>query len=584
MSIYIPDYKVEFLSGSTSLHTFGSGSTNKISSFRVKPGLTAAIGSFEVVIPDTGSDANGFATGKAFANIETYDTAKFWYTDSGSLPTDPQFEGRIDSKKVDFDGGYIRTFIGRDLGEGLFRWLKRRAFTGSTTSTVYILRDNAGLSGSNSYIDASGNLYPIIMENQNCFEALKEISDFDNKDFYVDINGRLHWFERQSTVGAETFIEGTNILSYRLIKDMTEVYNIYAVFGAQNPDVYTGSYRPTRWGPTNIDDWTEAGDAGNWTGYIESGSGAGSLAVGYSTGDKATGSASISTEWTSAAGADTYTVYLRRSFDPELHFNSGDFMAFFHKTDTVMTEQCTSTQLRLKTGTNHYYYTNIEPTFAYENWQSHPKIELGPRNEGVTVLTQLDQNTGSYKWIRSGSPDWYNISSIELVGRHVYTGTAGLNYLMIDGLYFATRFQFLTGSTTSQTAYGIRLKPITDDKYTSDEYCKNVAQTLLAENSTPTTQIEVVTLGKPDLVMGNKYQLTIQSENINGNYELIDLEQQWENNYFKSKCLFTNKKQIRTPIALINYPVQRVKTDFDLMTGRLVYGPAYRWGRGMLNP
>ena len=54
--VFAPAYKVEFWSGSTLLHGFGSGYTNKISSFRIKPGLTAAIGSFEIEIPDTGRD------------------------------------------------------------------------------------------------------------------------------------------------------------------------------------------------------------------------------------------------------------------------------------------------------------------------------------------------------------------------------------------------------------------------------------------------------------------------------------------------------------------------------------------------
>ena len=134
-------------------------------------------------------------------------------------------------------------------------------------------------------------------------------------------------------------------------------------------------------------------------------------------------------------------------------------------------------------------------------------------------------------------------------------------YYFFDGVYFGTRFQYETGSLSSQTAYGLREKVITNDIYNSNEYCKNASSTFLAENSTPTTQIEVNTIGQPELIMGNKYLLTLVSESIDSNYELIDLEQKWANDSFTSKCLFTNKKQMRIPIPLINYPVQVVKKE-----------------------
>lgn len=569
-----PVYKIQFWSGSTLLHGFGAGYTNFISSFRIKPGLTSAIGSFEIVIPDTGSNASGFATGQAFGDIDVYQDVEFWYGYTGSNMSFPliyQFYGKIDSKKVDFaDGsGYIRTFVGRDYGEALFRILERRGFTGSTTNTVYVLRDDSGLSGSNEFIEVSGNIYPITLSNENCFRALKEVSDFDNRDFYVDAHARVHWFERQSGSGAETFVEGTNILSYRLFKDVTEVYNQYYVFGMRDSANITGS----DW-PINHDDWTEP-NATNWTAWIKSGSGPAegvSVTPAITATQKATGSNSIKFADISGAYSDTQEWYLKfdinGSASKTLMLNDGDILHLYSgRLGNAVAYQNFYPTIRLETDSNNYFECKLEheghTSATTVNWYERP-IYVGPSYEGVSTTGSLNTYTGSYKWTRIGSPDWYNINSFKM---YITKPTAGVlseaNYF-IDGLYFGTRWQMSTSSATSVTAYGARPKVVMDDKYTSNQYCTNVGSTLLGENSTPTTQIEVTTLGLPNLVMGNKYLLTLLSENINSNHELIDLEHKWENDSFLSKCLFTDKKQMRIPIPIINYPIQRVNKDYEI--------------------
>ena len=79
---------------------------------------------------------------------------------------------------------------------------------------------------------------------------------------------------------------------------------------------------------------------------------------------------------------------------------------------------------------------------------------------------------------------------------------------------------------------------------------------MLTMYKTPPIQIEVEAITRP-YVVGTKYPVIINSESINGNFELIDLEHNWENNRLTSKCLFTNQAQIRVPIPILNYPVQR---------------------------
>ena len=562
-----PAYKVEFWSGSTLLHGFGSDYTNQISSFRVKPGLTAAIGSFEIVIPDTGSSATGVSTGRAFKNIEVYDTVKIWYGYTGSgttLTASPKFAGKIDTKNVDFsDNGCIRTFVGRDYGEALFRILERRGFTGSAYTTIVTLKDDAGLYYSNANIDATNEIYPITLINDNCFKGLKEVVDLDNRDFYTDAYLYLHAFERQSLTDTESsFVENTNILSYRLFKDLTEVYNQYYVFGMRDPSNITGSDIPV-----NHDDWTEQ-DLSNWTALIYSGSNSGSLTVAYSTGYKATGSASITVEWrdTGSSVPGTFLVHLRRTFNP-IYLLPDDILHLYYHTDLGTTAGANDYyKFRLGCGSwDNYFETTFEGTAQSTSWQE-KTVQLSPLYEGISFTGSTGTNTGSYKWLRIGSPDWFNVDRIELIGSYFGMLQGGaFAYTRIDGLYFGTRFQAYTSSAISTGSYGARPKVVMDERYNSTPYCVNVGNTLLAENSTPTTQIEVNTIGQPKLIMGKKYLLNILSENINNYYELIDLEQRWENDSFLSKGLLTNKKQMRIPIPLINYPVQVVAKEKSLI-------------------
>ena len=573
--VYAPTYKVEFWSGSTLLHGFGAGYTNKISSFRVKPGLTAAIGSFEVEIPDTGSSASGMATGVAFANIEVYDTVKIWYGYTGSgmtFDTEPYFVGKIDTKKVDFNNGYFRTFVGRDLSESLFRILERRGFSGSAFDTIVKLKDDAGLNVSNLYIDATTETFPITLINDNCFKGIKEVVDFDNRDFYTDVNSKFHAFERQTLLGAEAFIEGSNILSYRLFKDLIEVFNQYYVFGMRDLSNITGSDIPV-----NHDDWTDT-SYGGWTGWVKSSSGPsiGSTLVTIASNNTyvATGSYALTLQFgikdNETAGEFWIGRSLTGSEGQPLMLNEGDFLHLYSR-NRYAAQGC-NPFLRLQTDDNNYFEISLE--YEYNNVAangyltgSRREINVGPSYEGISATGSQDTWTGSYRWIRVGNPDWYNINTFKLYAKNVgwTQPEVGTFYYYLDGFYFGTRFQYASGSVGSSESFGYRPKVIMEDRYNSNQYCINVVETLLAENDTPTTQIEVNTIGQPELIMGNKYPLTLLSENIDSNYELIDLEHRWENDSFLSKNLFTNKKQMRIPIPIINYPIQAVAKEKSLI-------------------
>lgn len=565
MSVLAPAYEVRFYSGSTLKHGFGYGWPNKVLSLRIKPGLTSAIGSFEILLPDTGSD------GESFNNILPYEDVWIWY--GYGYQGWYNFKGKIDSINVNFSEGegYTRTYNGRDYGEALFRTLVRRAWVSSidTAEKVVInLKDLAGLDSSDVYIETSYNIYPLVLDNESCFRGIEEISNQDNQDFYVGINKKLHWFPRQSKSGTETFSVGSNIFNYRVFRDIMDIKNQYYVFGMRDTAGMTGSDLPV-----NHDDWTESNTT-NWSAYISATGVANNcnIEVQNVNTNIATGSHSLAAWTGSAPGNRTYTMYIRKEI-PEgpVACNSGDILHFYTGLQTAF-QTNTSFKVCLMGDADNYFESQLET--QYEWWGSNYNgfreytINLGPEYEGISTTGSRDTTTGSYKWTRVGNPDWYNINYIQ-IKTNFYTSESSISpSIFIDGLYIGTRFQFQTGSVGSQTAYGFRPKPVINDKYNSKQYCKNIATTLLATNKDLTTQIEILTSGSPNLTMGYKYQLTIPAENISSEYyELIDLEHRFYGDGFTSRCIFTDKPQLRTLIPIIDYPVQEVQRIRKLFSG-----------------
>ena len=548
-----PVYAVR-LSGSSNWlgepYNFGTtGVTNKVSSIRVKPGLTSAVGSFEVDFPDTGS------TGNAFTGISLFNHVWVWldYDATGSTPT---MQGRIDTLETDFSEsrGYIRKLIGRDYGESLLRILERRAFSGSASGSIVLMNDDASLNTNHKYIDNNTTVYNIVMDNDNVHEGMTVISDFVNKDFYVDEQKQLHWFTKQPA-GTHPFVVGENILSYRVFNDISDCSNKVYVFGSSDPNGTTGSFWPLD-KSGQYDTWTQA-DTTDWSAYTNSGSEQADVADSWDVDPK------IGTRFIKVGAALYFNVDswlgLRFTLPTTLMFNSGDTVNFWRKgivDDLQIGNYIRPTKLRLKTDSNNYFETTLEG--MHENsytWVNY-KIPLGPVNEGTATTGSQDTSTGSYLWSRIGVPDWYNITQFEL-SAYFHTETVEDCVLSIDQLYFGTRFYGVASSSASQTSYGLREKIIKDGRYNSNLYCQNVANTYLSINSSSTKQIEILTTGSVDLIMGYTYPLTIPSENISAaNYELIDLEHKFDAGGFTSKCLFTDKKEISTPIPLINYPVQ----------------------------
>jgi len=551
-------------------HIFGTGSIERpaVSSFRIKPGLTSAIGSFELEIPDTGSDANRMCSGSAFKDIDVHNLVHFYYGYTGSglsiTPenvTKPMFVGRIDTKEVSYsENGCIRKFTGRDLGAELFNTRERRAFTGTCVGIIQDVRSGSGLTGGDDFISLLNDADYYTVATGTPFDVVKEVCDFNNKDFYIDTGSTsyIHYFDRQYYNDTSTpFIEGTNIFSYRYIKDLTPVRNDIYVFGVRDSNNTTGSDIPT-----NHLDFSHS--ITNWTGSFRINNGAKTSltpttdATYYATGSGPSmfvdcGSISVT--------GQPYELWLRRNLTSSVALNDGDTLHVFYGS-TNSSAQASNLQFKLMLGSTEadYYSTDIEETNLF--WTTDAQrleldINVGPSNGGSSVLAAPGQATGSHKWTRIGNPDWYAINYIQLYHKFTLTpGPLASVRIYLDGVYLGTTFQFHSEDTGSISLIGRRTEVINNNRVNSRKYAQTTAETKLNILKIAPIQIEMQTITRP-YIIGTQYPITLKTEDVTGSlFELIDCEHNWQNGQLTSKCIFTDQKELRTPIPIINFQAQ----------------------------
>lgn len=581
---YQPCYKIEFWSGSTKLRGFGYSYANKeVVSFRIKPGLTKALGSFEIELVDTGSDSTGMSSGSAFKNIEVFDTVKMWYgyTGSGLTPQVAEmFKGRIDTKDISYsESACIRNFSGRDMGEPLTRTLERRMYTGSLSSTVGYMQLNSGLDDDYTYISSSAGPYTLVMDNTSDFDGLMEISDYDNKDFYIDTGSRIHWFEKNSYVDTGTsYEEGLNIINYRFVKEIPEIKNDFYIFGIRDPANITGS----DW-PVSHDEYTES--ATGWIGWMYSGSGPSTGSPITITTDNTyvkTGSTSIYFTKVHGGATDTGSFLMRKivTGSAYLLLNSGDILHLWHRPRYALTgDSGINPKIRIETDDDNYYeckFEEVETNVAATTGLQEYNLSLGPTSEGISTTGSKESFTGSYKWTIVGNPDWYKIRSFCMVGDWYAEGALQNISYYIDGLYFGVPFQYHTSGSASINAYGLRTDIVRNNRINSYPYAKNWGDTLLLVHQDPPMQIEAEVIARP-LQVGTKYPILIKSEGINEQFWLMDLEYIWSNNKLICNCLFTNQQYIRIPIPILQYTVQQAIREKTLW-GKIK--DMFDWGQG----
>jgi len=567
MGLTRPVYIVQLISGSTVKHTFSSGGENKIRSLSVKPGMTTTIGSFELTVPDiTGS----LTVPGAFKDIKPFDDIKIWYGYEGQVSThdNPDFAGKIETivSNLDSNEGYTRTFIGSDYAECFTRVLANRGFINLSGDTIAQYLRNlctgstvGNLSSSNDYMAGDANTYTLVLNNEPVMSGIKEYADKASIDTMVTWNKYFRDFYRQENTGSETFVLGTNILDYSITRELKDIKNDIYVFGMRDDSEINGSDEPM-----NHDLYTETDIGLNWSAAVYSGSGTHGLVPTQSNLADTVASGSYNTLVSCNIGDEDCTVWAEVAIEPRM-LTDGDFVHFYCYPDNVLDISLSS----VKTSGSVILYTNADNFFVCQLEGANRKqsgipfqassateytINVGPNYEGVSETGSYGTQTGSYKWERIGNPDWFNITSVGFT-QGIKPATAGLDNanMFIDGFYIGTKYQAHVSDSESIDKYGLRKHIVTSKDYISTYHCTLVANSILDAYKEPVVEVSLTTTGSQNLNLGYMYPMLFPTDNINEYMQLIDLEHTLDDSGFLSKCVFTNKKELRSVTPFRKY-------------------------------
>jgi len=555
-------------------HIFSSGGLHKISSASIKPGMTSTIGSFELKVPDI---SGSLATPGYFKDVLPFEDVEIWAGYGSDTGSKPIIAGKIETitSALSLGEGYTRTFLGSDYAECLRRVLINQSFPNSTGNTIiqtlrnYCTGSTTGnLSSSNAQIANDTSVYGnFIYENQNVLSALKEYADKSNKDTKIDSDKIMHSFERQSITGTEQFILGSNLLDFSVTKDLDSVKNDVYVFGIRDSRNISGSDIPV-----NHDDWTENVLTG-WEGWITDSSAPPDFDnvcdVTYTNTDApATGSYDIYVRSGSVSPGFTngFYIYLTKTLPNSVMLTNGDFIHFYLaplvEAPSPDTDPKNLPSVYLHTNAYTDYYTCMLD-WRKDSWDPlTPKyfeytINTGVDNEGTTTTGSVDVQEGFYKWQKVGNPDWSNINyiSFDTYGPPLPLSNYYTNAMIyVDGVYLGTKYQAHGSGSSSIQKYGLRKSYVQSDIYNSTDYCINVMSTITGSSLEPLTQVSLTTSGSRNLALGSRYLTQISTDNISDYLELIDLEHTIDGSGFNSKCVLTDRKEIRTIIPTLQNP------------------------------
>ncbi len=568
MPVAQPVYVVFLKSGSTVRHTFSSGGGYKILSYSVKPGLTNTIGSFELKLPDI---SGSLTTAGAYNNVLPFEDVEFWlgWTNTGSKT----FAGKIETIKssLSINEGYTRTFLGSDYGECLRRVLVNSGYVNNSGDTIIqnlrnhcTVSTTGNLSTSNTNMVGDSTFYNFVFNNESVSQGMKTYGDKAYKDFYVDTSKLYNLSNRDGTVGSEIFTVGTNILEYSVTEDLDSVKNDIYVFGMRNSVNISGSDIPV-----NHDDWTE-NNLTNWSAWIISQGVPPTLdntcTVSY-VGERKSGSYSVLGDTGSVGTPLSYGEFyftLTKTLTNFIPLTDGDFVHFYSVPQSLNPNIHPQLLVQLNTVAGiDYFETKLEASNTITpTWSTYSEysLNIGPSYEGNSTTGSMNTYTGSYLWTRVGNPDWFKINSITFVLNYFESVGPTRIGIGIDELYFGTKYYSHKSGSNSINNYGLRRYIHSSNDYNSNEYCASVASVLTGSLSEPVTQTELTTTGSYGLVLGNKYLVTVPAENIADNLQLIDLEHTLDTGGALTKCIFTNKKELRTIIPIAApYEIQQIQ-------------------------
>lgn len=504
-----PVYKIEVYTVAVLDHTITSEAANIYS----KEIITDGIGHFMFTVP-TQLGTEDYK----FDDIALNDIVKIYYG-YNQVGATPDFIGRVGkiSGPLTSDSGYIRIISGLSQGEILLRRFKKNKYYNAIGASTIVTEWATDL-GINHAADITADATAVTLEvrTKNYFDLLQGISDYwfnagnqIKKDFFVDVDGHLHWKTRPiRSAGVETLTVGDSIINYAVNRDIDAVKNYIYVYGF-----------PERALPEDKDGWTET--LTNWT---------------ASAGNLTLNAASAVGTW---AIRDTSpgvgNLIFKRTFD-QVTIRDINQINFWKSSNIIPT----TIQFRLLApDTTDYYEADV--TNAGGVWHF-STLDLGPNQ----VYDAATNPNGI--WTENGSPNWWDIQGIQIQ----LLGVGAADWYGVDGLYFyPERWSSSATDAASIVSYDQRDLEITDNNLHSDSGCQKRAETLLYQMKDAPTQITVTVPGNTNILVGDRLPMTIPAEGISAaNYDVITVEHSMASNGFTTKAVMVDSANIRQSISL----------------------------------
>jgi len=492
----IPVCKIETYTGGILDHTI----TDAMVSANTRERVTDAVGQFTIVLP---SDTK-------YEDVALHDSVKIYFG-YDTVPATPTFVGYVEKIEgtLSEHQGYTRKISGLALGEVLLRRLKCGHYSGTAASAIVTeLATELGLGVGDIVAEASTP--PLEIMNQTYFEAMQTLSDIWinagtqlRKEFYVDPDNHLVYQNRPLQAGTVTLAIGSNIISYLVTRSLENVKNYVTVHG--NWDELFASYMPPD------ENWTEP-DASctNWTAITGTLSRDGA--------DMVQGLYSV--KCASAGAGIAWDVRFHRNLRPEYAFVSGNARTITQSFSRI-----------------HYQQKGPSPSSANYVWLLAPDIanyyyrDPGHTNVWATYNIALPTTDTVGVWSTQGTPQANFITGI---GFNCHANAA-FDYRVDDLALQGGRFCYKTSDATSIAAYGERDLVAIDDSLQSNGQCEARAKTLLYQRKDPTTQVEILTTGNANLLIGDRLAVVLPRESINGNYDVTVVEHTFSSDGFFTK-------------------------------------------------
>jgi hypothetical protein len=523
--------KVETYTGAVLDYTITTDAT----SIYFKDSINDSVGHFKICIDKPTS----------YTGIALFDKVKI-YLSSFSLPTAPQFVGRIDRiTTVLNENGAQLEISGMGLGEVLTRLIKR-FWRYTTTDAGVVAADYAadcGLSATNLYADANDVSFDVTQKTY--LELLQQISDYwvsagtqIKKDFRVDVDNDVYWRTRPIRTGTQTLTVGVNILTYQVVRSLEQTKNrIYVLGGFDKPKA--GTIAPAHVYTMEVpedENWTET--LTNWTFTT----GAGSLD--HTVKVPTEGAECIMVDSVQPGGAGTNDICdFKRTLKPDFYWingiketfdNSFSKLYFDAATDALFT---TAKVYALAPDTSNFYEWNITLDATPTNWEPNT-ITFNDGSEGVT-----------------GSPNWEKIEGFKF---YFSAFTGARKWAAIDNLrLLGGRFQHLAEDATSQTNYGRRDLVHLDEALISVADVQTRGETLKYQLKDSTVEVSISTPLNTDILAGDRLVVTLPNEGITAaDCDVLSVEQ---------SVTTQNATTVITTVTSPNKRRRIDKTPFDVL-------------------